>query len=212
MSHLTVPRRVERILASLGASAEFRQDVLGDLQEEFAIRAAWDGPRVARRWYYRESLRVAPHLLRDWWGRLGLTDIVRLTEGIVWSAIAVVALQSLQTAFVMKVADLLGVPPRRVLSFGFDLSAPQIILVWNTFTAIATGYFAASMSHRARVPGALTTATFWAAFVSVAWFLNSGMFPTWFSITSLLLCFSSIALGGVLRASRGEKSDRVAVE
>src|SRR4051812_19420494 len=94
MTQFIVPRRVERILASLGASAELRQDVLGDLQEEFAIRAAWDGSAAARRWYYRESLRVAPHLLRDWCGRLGCRDLFRLTGVILWSAIVVVTIQT----------------------------------------------------------------------------------------------------------------------
>jgi hypothetical protein len=210
MSHFTVPRRVERILASLGASAELRQDVLGDLQEEFAIRAAWDGPATARRWYYRESLRVAPHLLRDWWGQLGWRDVFRLTEVIVWSAIAVTVLQTLEGAFVIKLANLLGVMPQRVLALSFDLTGPQIMLAWNALFALATGYFAASIGPRARMPSALTTATFWALFFLVAWFRSPGLFPLWFNVVSLITCFSGIALGGMLRASRGEEPEMVA--
>jgi hypothetical protein len=204
MSHTTVPRRVERILASLGASPELRQDVLGDLHEELAIRTAVDGPGAARRWYYRESLRVAPHLLRDWWGQLGWRDVVRLTEVILWSSIAIGVLQSIEGVLVMKLADLLGVGPQRVLAFGFGLSGLQIMLVWNAIIALATGYFVASIGSRARIPSALATGTFWAMFVLIAWFRYPGLFPTWFNVVNLTACFFAIALGGVLRASRGE--------
>lgn len=75
MSDLAPPRSAERALEALGADPDFCEAVIGDLAEEFAIRAAWDGPVVARRWYFRESLRVAPHLLRNWWGCLQRRDI-----------------------------------------------------------------------------------------------------------------------------------------
>lgn len=210
MSHFNVPRRVERILASLGASDDLRQDVLGDLREEFAIRAQWDGSAAARRWYYRESLRVAPHLLRDWWNRLGWRDVFRLTVVIVWSAIAIVALQRLERAFVGKLAGWLGVPMQRVLAFGFDLSEDQIILLWNAFIALATGYFAASLSPRTRVPNALATATFWVVFISMAWLRYPNRFPIWFNVMNLSACFFGIALGGLLRAVRSERLNMVA--
>ena len=41
------PRVAEAVLESLGAQPEFRDDVLGDLAEELAIRAGWDGERAA---------------------------------------------------------------------------------------------------------------------------------------------------------------------
>lgn len=65
-----VPRAAERLLEGLGADAEYREALLGDLAEEYATRLAYDGPGAARRWYRREALRVAPHLLRDWTRRL----------------------------------------------------------------------------------------------------------------------------------------------
>jgi hypothetical protein len=202
MSQLTVPRRVERILASLGASPELRQDILGDLQEEFAIRAAWDGPSTARRWYYRESLRVAPHLLRDWWGGLGWRDVFGMIEVLVWCAIGLGAVQSLAGAFVAKLADVLGVTPLQLL--GPRESRLQALLAANAAASLAIGYFSASMTPRARIPSALTTASFWASFMSIAWFNYPGMAPTWFSALNLITVFSCITLGGVFRGSRDD--------
>ena len=54
----------ERALLTLGADPAFVDAVLGDLAEESAARAARDGVGAARRWYAREALHAAPHLVR----------------------------------------------------------------------------------------------------------------------------------------------------
>jgi hypothetical protein len=53
---------VERLLHFIGADLAFADDVLGDLAEERARRAARDGARFASWWYAREACRSAPHL------------------------------------------------------------------------------------------------------------------------------------------------------
>jgi hypothetical protein len=60
------PITVERLLEALGTKTDFRDGLLGDLAEEFALRAEREGAPATRRWYYRESIRATPHLLRDW--------------------------------------------------------------------------------------------------------------------------------------------------
>src|SRR4051812_28744811 len=75
------PRHVEALLQSLGADREFTDDVLGDLAEEFYVRCRWDGVTAARRWYYGQALRTAPHLLRDWGRRLQMRDTAPLAWG-----------------------------------------------------------------------------------------------------------------------------------
>ena len=64
------PRYAERLLEALGADPYLREVVLGDLAEEHALRAQWEGEPAARRWYDREGLRAVPFLLRGWWRRL----------------------------------------------------------------------------------------------------------------------------------------------
>ena len=46
-----------------GADADFVENVLGDLSEERAARAARDGKRAAAWWYVAEALRSSPHLV-----------------------------------------------------------------------------------------------------------------------------------------------------
>jgi hypothetical protein len=41
--------------------------VLGDFAEEWHDRVAIDGCEDADRWYWRETLRTAPHLVQLWW-------------------------------------------------------------------------------------------------------------------------------------------------
>lgn len=53
----------ERLLQALGADSALAVDVAGDLAEEYALRVEEHGAGAARRWYAREALRSAPHLL-----------------------------------------------------------------------------------------------------------------------------------------------------
>jgi hypothetical protein len=206
VNDITVPRRVERILGSLGASDEFRQDVLGDLEEELRIRAAWDGSAAARRWYYRESLRVAPHLLRSWLGRLVWRDVFRFGGVVGSSVVAVVAFQNIGGAVVLRLAQLLGVPPRQIMSLGFQWSTLSIYLFWNAVLTIAIGYIAASMNRTARVPAALATGAFWLGFLAIAWFRYPTLFPAWFNVVNMAACFGGMLVGGLVRASRDEQT------
>ena len=72
------PRSIERLLVSFGADPVYRDALLGDLTEEFAIRVEEQGAGVARRWYVREAIRSVPHLLWSWLRRCGPRDVVRL--------------------------------------------------------------------------------------------------------------------------------------
>jgi hypothetical protein len=59
------PRVTERLLDGLSGRTAFSDGILGDLAEEFGRRAERDGNGPARRWYYREAARSAPHVLGD---------------------------------------------------------------------------------------------------------------------------------------------------
>jgi|SRR5688500_1987509 len=91
------PRLAEAILESLGAQPEFRDDVLGDLAEELAIRSAWDGEREARRWYgagyiagwlHRRAPVVAGLALGAVWSVLGLIVFGVLANEPAWYVFA----------------------------------------------------------------------------------------------------------------------------
>jgi hypothetical protein len=67
-SATTAPKTIsalvtERALLALGGDPAFVSDLLGDLSEECAYRAAHDGVYAARLWYVREVVRSTPHLV-----------------------------------------------------------------------------------------------------------------------------------------------------
>lgn len=90
--------KTEALLESLGADPAFAEDVLGDLAEEYALRAEQDGVAAARRWYAREALRSAPHLVRNAIRHLGPRGRARLavlfTGVVVASTLVLIALRT----------------------------------------------------------------------------------------------------------------------
>jgi hypothetical protein len=81
---IAAPRIPQGFLESLCPRSAFRDAVLGDLAEEFAFRAERDGLSPAKRWYYRESVRATPYLLRDWLRSVRAVDAVSIA---VWSLV-----------------------------------------------------------------------------------------------------------------------------
>lgn len=72
------PPLPERVLLALGVDPDFAEAVLGDMAEEYALRAARDGIGAARWWYSREVLRSAPHFLRSWFRYASRYERLRL--------------------------------------------------------------------------------------------------------------------------------------
>lgn len=97
VSRTESPPLPERVLLALGVDPDFAEAVLGDLAEEYALRALSDGAGAARWWYAREALRSAPHLvqnsLRRWLRHLNPRERARLAAylaaGIVLTSVAV---------------------------------------------------------------------------------------------------------------------------
>ena len=169
MSDLPVPRRMERLLESFGADTEFRDAVIGDLAEEFAIRASEDGVHAARRWYRREALRVAPYLVRDWWRGLRGKDRWYYARTVVLSGVALY-LFDLGTRLAMYAID----PGLRSVwdalrEFG-DAGLflfPVLMLVWTLVDGVFGGYIAARIGRRAPLTSALALGAACAAFMIV---------------------------------------------
>jgi hypothetical protein len=61
------PLAAETIVAGMIRDRDVQELVLGDFAEEWRDRAEIDGPSDADRWYWRETMRTAPHLVRLWW-------------------------------------------------------------------------------------------------------------------------------------------------
>lgn len=70
---------VERLLRAIGADPRLTEEMFGDLAEEYALRATWNGIAAARWWYGCEVLRSAPHFLRSWSRYASRYERARLT-------------------------------------------------------------------------------------------------------------------------------------
>lgn len=100
-------RRIEALLSALAADAPYRDAILGDLAEEFAIRVEEQGEPEAQRWYRRQALRTAPHLLRLWARRLSSFDMAQL---VAFTLLAQVTAGVINTAVRAAIVMYYGVP------------------------------------------------------------------------------------------------------
>lgn len=154
---MAVPRWVERLLQSLGADPVFAEDVLGDLAEEFEVRGRWDGARAARRWYYREAVRTAPHLLRDWRRRFRLREAVPLTWALLAGFASSAALGAL---FARLTVVITGVPLstwlHHVQTTGDVIPwLTAMVVAGRTIPSVIAGFVAGSVGRRAALPNCL---------------------------------------------------------
>jgi hypothetical protein len=203
------PRITERLLESLGADPDFRDALLGDMAEELAIRAAWDGERAARRWYRREALRVAPHLLRDRARGLGWRGAARLA-GVVMTAYV---LSTLVTLPVSVLTVRLVPTPGELPAWAIAL-----LLVLRVVQPLLAGWIAAALDEEAPVVAALAlgVAGSVGAQLFFAVVVPEASAPLWLGLVRMTALTAAVTLGGVLRvwvgARRGERSRRSAAQ
>jgi predicted tellurium resistance membrane protein TerC len=129
------------VLEGFGASRTYAQDLIGDLAEEFALRAERDGHRSARSWYRAQTLRSVPHLFIDWFRTARRHDYVRALTAV-WIAyccvagMGVMALASLRAVVAAAGHPLLVIPPAATVVVGM-------------IVALACGYIVAALSQDA---------------------------------------------------------------
>lgn len=205
MTDFLVPRRTERLLESLGANTDFREAVMGDLAEEFALRASLDGERAARRWYHRESLRVTPHLLRNWWRGLGAQDAWYFGRVAV---ITLAATTMLEFALGLAAAGL-GLYAGLFARLGTEgsLLLPLLMLVWTLLDGALAGCLAARLGQRAPLVSVLVVGAM-GALVMVPVLAQQPLIPLLFRMVNLSTFAVGLLAGGVLATlhirSRGE--------
>lgn len=187
MSDSTPPRKAELILESLGAESEFREAVLGDLAEEHELRSRFDGPVAARRWYYRESIRIAPYLLRNSFRAFQRRDVGRMLIAIAGASLAVVALElSVRSTIRLLV-------PLDELEMSVGLSA--LMLLWTFLDGTLGGCVAAWLGRKKSVPIALILGAIGCSSVLLNTVGTS--IPLWFRVANA----SSLMLGVVIGAA-----------
>jgi hypothetical protein len=219
-----VPSTPERLLEGLGAEADFRDALLGDLAEEYAIRLAYDGPAAARRWYRGEALRVAPHLLRDGLRRLHRRDVRRFARVVLISHVVAYFAHLALAGTMIQAVHLVG--GRRVddplfrswtvqLSWDDPLRGGAAIALLLTFTALApvlSGFVAASTEDEAPFFPALALGVMQLGFLFVemalglpgptglAW-IPGPTVPAWVLVCQCMLILAGPVVGAALRVA-----------
>jgi hypothetical protein len=211
MTHNSPPRRVELLLEALGAAQGFRDEVIGDLAEEFSWRVERDGRAPARRWYYREALRVAPHLLTDWRRGVGRADVKRLGSVIALSYMCVVMLGMFGVLTVNSILLALRIAPEYPWSPGrgpLSFSTTALLLLVITTQATIGGYVAATLERRAPLTTAMVLGLAWSALALASRAISmpftppaSHPLPLWYQLAGIALLVVGASVGGAVRVA-----------
>jgi len=196
------PRTIESLLEALGAEAQFRDGVLGDLAEEYASRVERDGASSARRWYRHEALRVAPHLLWNWLRRLRAHGVASLVGVIVMSYAALVSLGLVSGSIVYGVLKLVGAPTEYQLPWADPLAASLLFgasLVLGILVTMLGGYFAAWLGSEAALASAIAFAVVWSLAEGLGMLLFMHRFPMWYRVSVPVDILVGAVLGGLIR-------------
>jgi len=206
---ITPPRTAERLLESLGAAPDFRDAILGDLAEEFALRAAHDGNGAARHWYYREAIRATPHLLWNGARSLRGRDVRHLAGVVLTSYVLLLVLALMIGGMVRGVMVALGVAPGSgpLLQGGPLFRVAAMML--GVITAMTGGYIAAWLNERAPLVTALVLGAVWSfAAVLITAMAGApssseafGAVPAWYRFIVPVVIVVGTTLGGMLRVS-----------
>ena len=204
------PRTIERLLSGLGAQPDFRNAVLGDLAEEYALRVENDGIDSAVRWYRREAMRAVPHLLRSWLRGVHARDVGHVAGVITTAYTGMVLTFGLLAGAIIGVASTLGyrgpqMPLVSIIGSGALLSGMMLLSLIMGTTA---GYLAAWIDSRTPL---VSAATFGALILFVQLTMQFafggptvGLFPVWYRAGAPILGCVGAVVGGVLRVRRGE--------
>ena len=192
----TPPRFIESVLSALGATPEYRDLLIGDLAEELALRARYDGELAARRWYRREALRSIPHLLGNGLRDGGVRRIGQLL-GIVLTAWTFVAI-TLGTTFVIVFRTIIRFwPEYRQIAYGGPGWA-TLVIIGVSSTSFLGGLIAAWLNRRAPMTGAIALGVTWAATqLALIAIGRVGAPPFWFPVIVPTLMLGSAVAGGL---------------
>jgi hypothetical protein len=201
MTHPRHPRFPEVMLEALAPASDFRESLIGDLAEEFAMRAERVGAAAARWWYYREAIRSVPYLLVATCRYLQARDARELVR---------VALRSL-----LFVA-LIGIPVNVLahsVAWAFHTSVLDLVRNWSLLiigpgvaSAMVGGYIAARQYARAPLLGAAALCALWSNLTVVTALVARGKLPPAYVMAPIAIVVGTMS-GGVLRAwiSRSQK-------
>lgn len=214
---LTPSPVIESLLTGLGARAEVTDAVLGDLHQKLTEIAGSDGIRAARRWYRREALRAAPHLLLDGIRSLRFADARRLlnigllsaTLTVMIAMMAFFAAGALIEVFTAGLSSLAG-PGQFTITMSPILGVFLVCVILGM--PVLTGFLAAAFEEKAPLLATLTVACGWTALVLLIAALqtdhsNRVRVDLALPVVGNLWVTIGCALGGLLRVGQGRQAN-----
>jgi hypothetical protein len=160
-----------------------REALLGDLAEEYALRANAASAAAARSWYLRQLCTSAPPLL---WSRVARAAWLA-TLGVALSAYLAVGVVELLVNRAIATTSATGAVAYNPL--GMFITFPLVVLI---------GYFAARLRRRAVL--VLAALMLISVTAMTLWATESA--PTWYRIAYFLVGPAATFIGGALRARR----------
>jgi hypothetical protein len=199
MSH--PPRALESLLKGLGADPYLSDVVLGDLEEEFTERAAFDGEAEARRWYTGEALRAVPHLLRNAFGRLRVGDIPRLIGNALFAWLALIPVGLTLYVLVALVLRSFGLN-WTLRSSPQDVAFVAFAMLSMPVGGFVGGYIAAWRNARAPLIGSLAYGVVLTCINLITGLFFPSPLPAAYRIAALAMFNAGAIIGGAARVAR----------
>jgi len=144
-----IPKGVNRIVSAIAPTPEMREAMLGDLDEEYQIRAEREGIAAANRWCWREAIRSLFGALRHTVPNLSAT-FTSVIPAMLWGSVV---------AFLASVA-VVSVTYPLTLFAPFDKAAvvTGLSIFARLGTSVMGGYEAARVGTKAPLWSALAFA------------------------------------------------------
>jgi hypothetical protein len=192
------PATIERVLEALGAREDFRDGILGDLAEEFELRAERESESAARRWYFREALRAAPYLLADWARGLRKPGLMQLAKVAFASFVLAETLVFFFVLSVTSVLNLIGVSPIILVATPRGLVAPAVGLSLVAIGGLMGGCIAAWLDDRAPLVSALALGGLFTCTIIAGAVVGRSNSPAWYPLAATVMVLVASTLGGIL--------------
>ena len=208
---ITPPRSIEILLEALGAEPHYREAVLGDLAEEFALRAERDGEASALRWYRREAVRTAPHLLHSACHRARRRGLGHLLGVMLTAYTGVFIIEMIAVGVVfgtLRAFGVLHVPGR----IRVDYPAWQASMIaLGTLSAMLGGYLAAWLNEEAPLFTAFAFSIVWSVLQAIGLTITRTRgtltLPVWYVVAVPVVIVLGIIFGGILRVRQGTRAE-----
>jgi hypothetical protein len=192
------PASIERVLEALSTKTDFRDGILGDLAEEFELRAEREGESAARRWYLAEALRAAPHLLGNWVRTLQKPGFMHLANVVFASFVFAQTLLFFFELSLVSLLNLVGVTPVMLTPSTVGPLAPALGLSFIAIGALTGGCIAAWLDEKAPLVSAIALGAVWTCVLMLFTVVAGSNVPAWYPLGAALVMISGTTFGGVL--------------